>query len=136
VLIPRGRRALATALLQNTHPLGLAPVERDRVAVMYAGRIVERGEVEAIYDLPAHPYTEALLAAIPDLDTPASELRAIPGAPPSPAETPPGCSFAPRCERASEVCVTTRPALTPLRTGAGRYTACHHSEEMLDGALA
>ncbi|MEV0162179.1 ABC transporter ATP-binding protein [Nonomuraea fuscirosea] len=135
-LIDRLRRDLGTAVLLITHDLGVAAEVSDRVAVMYAGRIVERGEVEAIYDLPAHPYTEALLAAIPDLDTPASELRAIPGAPPSPAETPPGCSFAPRCERASEVCVTTRPALTPLRTGAGRYTACHHSEEMLDGALA
>ncbi|MFC7587161.1 oligopeptide/dipeptide ABC transporter ATP-binding protein [Nonomuraea antimicrobica] len=62
-------------------------------------------------------------------------MRAIPGAPPSPADVPPGCSFAPRCDRASEICGHTRPPLTILRTGSDRYAACHHSEEMLDGAL-
>ncbi|TDD50012.1 ABC transporter ATP-binding protein [Nonomuraea terrae] len=135
-LIDRLRRDLGTAVLLITHDLGVAAEVSDRVAVMYAGRIVESGEAGELYDLPAHPYTAALLAAIPDLDAPASELRAIPGAPPSPAQVPPGCSFAPRCDRASEVCRTTRPPLIPLATGSGRYAACHHSEEMLDAALA
>ncbi|MFI7612729.1 ABC transporter ATP-binding protein [Nonomuraea terrae] len=135
-LIDRLRRDLGTAVLLITHDLGVAAEVSDRVAVMYAGRIVESGEAGELYDLPAHPYTAALLAAIPDLDAPASELRAIPGAPPSPAQVPPGCSFAPRCDRASEVCRTTRPPLIPLTTGSGRYAACHHSEEMLDAALA
>ncbi|MER6007794.1 ABC transporter ATP-binding protein [Nonomuraea angiospora] len=133
-LIDRLRRELGTAVLLITHDLGVAAEVSDRVAVMYAGRIVESGEVGELYDLPAHPYTDALLAAIPDLDSPAASLRAIPGAPPSPASVPPGCSFAPRCARASEVCSTTRPELTLLPTGAGRYAACHHSEEMLDAA--
>ncbi|GAA3665898.1 ABC transporter ATP-binding protein [Nonomuraea antimicrobica] len=134
-LIDRLRRELGTAVLLITHDLGVAAEVSDQVAVMYAGRIVERGEVGELYDRPAHPYTAALLAAIPDLDSPASELRAIPGAPPSPADVPPGCSFAPRCDRASEICGHTRPPLTILRTGSDRYAACHHSEEMLDGAL-
>ncbi|MET7335097.1 ABC transporter ATP-binding protein [Nonomuraea sp. NPDC005650] len=133
-LIDRLRRELGTAVLLITHDLGVAAEVGDRVAVMYAGRIVESGEVGELYDLPAHPYTDALLAAIPDLDSPAASLRAIPGTPPSPASVPPGCSFAPRCARASEVCSTTRPALTLLPTGTGRYAACHHSEEMLDAA--
>ncbi|MET9243480.1 ABC transporter ATP-binding protein [Nonomuraea sp. NPDC003709] len=133
-LIDRLRRELGTAVLLITHDLGVAAEVSDRVAVMYAGRIVESGEVGELYDLPAHPYTDALLAAIPDLDSPAASLRAIPGAPPSPASVPPGCSFAPRCARASEVCSTTRPELTLLPTGTGRYAACHHSEEMLDAA--
>ncbi|MFC4008715.1 ABC transporter ATP-binding protein [Nonomuraea purpurea] len=133
-LIDRLRRELGTAVLLITHDLGVAAEVSDRVAVMYAGRIVESGEVGELYDLPAHPYTDALLAAIPDLDSPAESLRAIPGAPPSPATVPPGCSFAPRCARASEVCSTTRPALTLLPTGTGRYAACHHFEEMLDAA--
>ncbi|WP_226900238.1 ABC transporter ATP-binding protein [Nonomuraea phyllanthi] len=133
-LIDRLRRELGTAVLLITHDLGVAAEVSDRVAVMYAGRIVESGEVAELYERPGHPYTEALLAAIPDLDSPASSLRAIPGAPPNPASVPPGCSFAPRCERASELCTTTRPAL--LEIGSGRYAACHHSEEMLDGALA
>ncbi|PZG13500.1 ABC transporter ATP-binding protein [Nonomuraea aridisoli] len=135
-LIDRLRRELGTAVLLITHDLGVAAEVSDRVAVMYAGRIVESGEAGELYDLPAHPYTAALLAAIPDLDAPASELRAIPGAPPSPAQVPPGCSFAPRCDRASELCRTTRPPLVPLTAGSGRYAACHHSEEMLDAALA
>ncbi|MFI9838785.1 ABC transporter ATP-binding protein [Nonomuraea sp. NPDC051941] len=133
-LIDRLRRELGTAVLLITHDLGVAAEVSDRVAVMYAGRIVESGEVGELYDLPAHPYTDALLAAIPDLDSPAASLRAIPGAPPSPASVPPGCSFAPRCARASEVCSTTRPELTLLPAGTGRYAACHHSEEMLDAA--
>ncbi|MFC4120213.1 ABC transporter ATP-binding protein [Nonomuraea zeae] len=135
-LIDRLRRELGTAVLLITHDLGVAAEVSDRIAVMYAGRIVESGEVGELYDRPAHPYTGALLAAIPDLDSPASELRAIPGAPPSPASVPPGCSFAPRCDRATEVCVSTRPALAPKVTGSDRQAACHHSEEMLDGAIA
>ncbi|MGP3930319.1 ABC transporter ATP-binding protein [Nonomuraea sp. KM88] len=133
-LIDRLRRELGTAVLLITHDLGVAAEVSDRVAVMYAGRLVESGQAEELYDLPAHPYTAALLAAVPDLDRPASELRAIPGAPPSPATASPGCSFAPRCDRASDVCASTRPALVPLETGAGRYAACHHAKEMLDGA--
>ncbi|NBE94869.1 ABC transporter ATP-binding protein [Nonomuraea sp. KC401] len=135
-LIDRLRRELGTAVLLITHDLGVAAEVSDQVAVMYAGRIVESGRAEELYDRPAHPYTAALLAAVPDLDRPASELRAIPGAPPSPALTPPGCSFAPRCERASDVCTGNRPVLAPLGTGAGRYAACHHVKEMLDGAPA
>ncbi|MBF8193216.1 ABC transporter ATP-binding protein [Nonomuraea sp. K274] len=135
-LIDRLRRDLGTAVLLITHDLGVAAEVSDRVAVMYAGRIVESGEAGELYDRPGHPYTGALLAAIPDLDSPASELRAIPGAPPSPASVPPGCSFEPRCDRATSVCAGTRPELTLLPTGSGRYAACHHSEEMLDGALA
>ncbi|WP_246080385.1 ABC transporter ATP-binding protein [Nonomuraea mesophila] len=135
-LIDRLRRELGTAVLLITHDLGVAAEVSDRVAVMYAGRIVESGQAEELYDLPAHPYTAALLAAVPDLDRPAAELRAIPGAPPSPALTPPGCSFAPRCERASDVCTGTRPVLAPLGTGTGRYAACHHVKEMLHGAPA
>ncbi|MEV0383942.1 ABC transporter ATP-binding protein [Nonomuraea sp. NPDC050643] len=135
-LIDRLRRELGTAVLLITHDLGVAAEVSDRVAVMYAGRIVESGQAEELYDLPAHPYTGALLAAVPDLESPASELRAIPGAPPSPADVPPGCSFAPRCDRASELCASTRPPLRLLDTGSSRYAACHHSEEMLHGALA
>ena len=132
-LIDRLRRELGTAVLLITHDLGVAAEVSDRIAVMYAGRIVETGEVNELYDGPAHPYTGALLAAIPDLESPATELRAIPGAPPSPAAVPPGCSFAPRCDLASAICVETRPELASPTTGSDRTAACHHSEEMLDG---
>ncbi|SDJ79808.1 ABC transporter ATP-binding protein [Nonomuraea jiangxiensis] len=135
-LIDRLRRELGTAVLLITHDLGVAAEVSDRVAVMYAGRIVESGEVQELYDLPAHPYTAALLAAIPDLERPSSTLRAIPGSPPSPASVPPGCSFAPRCDRATGMCSEARPALRLLDTGTGRRAACHYSEEMLNGALA
>jgi oligopeptide/dipeptide ABC transporter ATP-binding protein len=132
-LIDRLRRELGTAVLLITHDLGVAAEVSDRIAVMYAGRIVETGEVNELYDGPAHPYTGALLAAIPDLESPATELRAIPGAPPSPTAVPPGCSFAPRCDLASAICEETRPELASPTTGSDRTAACHHSEEMLDG---
>ncbi|MFI6497845.1 ABC transporter ATP-binding protein [Nonomuraea typhae] len=131
-LIERLRRELGTAVLLITHDLGVAAEVSDRVAVMYAGRIVETGDVYELFERPAHPYTRALLDAVPDLERPAGELRAIPGQPPSPSSPPPGCAFAPRCDRVTALCTRTRPELTLLDGGSGRAAACHHTEELLD----
>ncbi|MCG5219510.1 ABC transporter ATP-binding protein [Streptosporangium sp. KLBMP 9127] len=131
-LIDRLRRELGTAVLLITHDLGVAAEVADRVAVMYAGRIVETSPVDDLYDRPAHPYTEALLAAIPDLDRPAAELRAIPGAPPGPGAADTGCAFAPRCPRATAVCERTRPELVAVPGSPARTAACHHLQEVLD----
>ncbi|MFI6908199.1 ABC transporter ATP-binding protein [Nonomuraea sp. NPDC050394] len=131
-LIERLRRELGTAVLLITHDLGVAAEVSDRVAVMYAGRIVETGDVYELFERPAHPYTRALLGAIPDLERPASELRAIPGQPPSPSSLPAGCAFAPRCDRVTALCTGTRPELTLLDGGTGRAAACHHTKELLD----
>ena len=91
------RQRHGMAVLFITHNLGVVAQIADRVAVMYAGEIVEQGPVEAIYAAPQHPYTRALFSAIPRMDMPAQQLSAIPGRVPPLDAMPPGCRFAPRC---------------------------------------
>lgn len=103
-------RETGTALLLITHDLGLAARACDRVAVMYGGRIVEQAPVDVLFAQPRHPYTAALLAAMPLLDQDADRpLGAIAGQVPDPAALPPGCAFAPRCSRALAQCQTQDP---------------------------
>ncbi len=92
------------AMIFITHNLGIVAKMCDRVAVMYAGRIVESGPVKEIFNAPAHPYTEALLASIPRLGDPTQRLTAIDGQPPDLAAPPTGCAFHPRCLKAVERC--------------------------------
>jgi len=102
----------------------------DRIAVMYAGRIVEQSEVFALYARPAHPYTEGLLESIPRLDQKGQELAAIGGLPPNLMRIPPGCSFNPRCSYAQDVCrYDPPPALREV--AYHRLAACHFSELLL-----
>jgi len=119
----REARDRGLALVLITHDLGVVAGIADRVAVMYAGRIVECAPVRELFAGPAHPYTAALLASVPRLDTPLSgRLAGIEGQPPRPGGEPPGCSFAPRCLSVVAQCRTVRPALQV--TGA-RSVACH-----------
>ena len=92
------------AIIFITHDFGIVARMCDRVAVMYAGRIVEQSDVEDMFDHPAHPYTEALLQSVPDLDTDVDTLPSIEGQPPSLDALPEGCSFAPRCPHVWERC--------------------------------
>jgi oligopeptide/dipeptide ABC transporter ATP-binding protein len=104
------RDRLGTAILLITHDMGVIAELADDVAVMYAGRIVERGPVEAVFRNPQHPYTEALLGSIPHLGmTQAEPLRIIRGVVPSPLRWPTGCRFAPRCDDAFERCAEYPP---------------------------
>jgi oligopeptide/dipeptide ABC transporter ATP-binding protein len=103
------QREQGLALIFITHNLGIVARMCDRVAVMYAGRFVEAGDVRTIFNAPAHPYTRALLDAIPRLGQGCDRLTAIPGLPPDPAHLPAGCAFAPRCPRAIERCGTEAP---------------------------
>jgi len=108
-----GVRARGVGVLIITHDLGVVAGLADRVAVMYAGRIVETARTDELFFAPQHPYTAALLAAVPRLHGDAqSRLVGIPGDPPPPTARPPGCAFAPRCERAVERCSESRPELT------------------------
>ncbi len=112
------------AMVLITHDLGVVARQADRVAVMYAGRVVESGTVEEVFRAPRHPYTISLFRSIPDIEAPAGTMLApIEGAPPDPARRPPGCAFAPRCfaARAEAGCMTTRPTLTEEAHAA----ACH-----------
>ena len=96
---------LGTAVVLITHDLGVVAGTADRVAVMYAGRIVEEGTTAEVFARPLHPYTRGLLASMPRLDTPAQEsLPAIPGLPPDLGHLPGGCPFHPRCDRAGNRC--------------------------------
>src|SRR5438093_5974590 len=102
------REATGTAILLITHDLGVIAETADRVAVMYAGRIVETGPVRAIFREPQHPYTRALLASIPG-GRPGSRLRAIDGSVPLLGALPPGCAFTPRCPDRFEPCTAAPP---------------------------
>jgi oligopeptide transport system ATP-binding protein len=117
-------RDRGVAILIITHDLGVVATLADRVAVMYAGRIVERAPVQRLLATPAHPYTAALLAAVPRLHGEATRLDSIDGQPPRPGEIVAGCAFAPRCRHAVDLCREQSPA---LRTGPhGGLVACHH----------
>jgi oligopeptide/dipeptide ABC transporter ATP-binding protein len=110
------KRELNLALLLITHDLGVIAETADRVAVMYAGRIVEQGPVREIFNRPLHPYTQGLLASIPG-EQAGSRLRAIEGVVPNLADLPPGCAFAPRCPHRLDVCTTAVPALVEINSG-------------------
>jgi oligopeptide/dipeptide ABC transporter ATP-binding protein len=109
------------------HDLGVVRHVSDRVGVMYLGEIVELGDAEVLYDKPLHPYTEALLSVVPELndtDAPRRERIIISGDVTDPSDRPSGCSFHPRCPAATEICASEKPAFVELRPG--RFVACHH----------
>ena len=99
------------------------------IAVMYLGKIVEQGSAEAIYANPIHPYTVALLDAIPRMGSGRGIHQVLQGEPPNPANPPTGCSFHPRCPMAREQCRTETPLLQEWLPG--RFSACHFAEELI-----
>lgn len=112
-----------TAVILITHNLGVVARHVNRMAVMYAGRIVEQGPAKEVYAHPKHPYTIGLLASVPRLDRPRKErLVPIDGQPPNLILLPPGCSFVPRCAYRMEICSEERPELRPV--GESHFTAC------------
>ena len=125
-LLAREQQRRHMAMILITHDLGVVAGRTDEVAVMYAGRIVERAPTAALFANMRMPYTEALLAAIPKLDSPPhTPLPAIAGRPPDPTQPLPGCSFAPRCKYADDRCLAAKPPLAdPDR--AGSLYACWH----------
>jgi oligopeptide/dipeptide ABC transporter ATP-binding protein len=145
--IQRERRM---GLILITHDLGVVADVADRIALMYAGRVVEEAAVTDLYARPAHPYAEGLLASVPRIDVRGRELTPIKGAPPSLAAIPGGCPFHPRCPRARDRCSSDVPELrlvredesVPDRSGArsgtpssgeGHRSACHYAEEVSSG---
>jgi oligopeptide/dipeptide ABC transporter ATP-binding protein len=120
-LLRQLRDRLHMAILLISHDLGVVAELCDRVAVMYAGRIVEEAPVGPLFRAPRHPYTRGLLASMPRLDWAGGRLPAIPGMVPPPGRRPAGCAFAERCERAQERCRAEAP---PLASGIGHAFAC------------
>ncbi|MFJ6695724.1 ABC transporter ATP-binding protein [Streptomyces sp. NPDC091272] len=137
-LLAELQREYRMGLILITHDLGVVADVADKIAVMYAGRIVETAPVAEIYKRPAHPYTKGLLESIPRLDQKGQELYAIKGLPPNLLKIPSGCAFNPRCPMAQDVCRTDVPALVQVteRDGTelpGRGSACHFWKETIHG---
>jgi oligopeptide transport system ATP-binding protein len=133
-LLERLRSSLGMGILLITHDLGVVTEVADRLAVMYAGRIVEQGTADDVLTHPGHPYTQALLRSVPQASLRGGELLTIPGSPPTPGQVPNGCSFHPRCHLAIDACRDFRPSLDAV--AAGRLAACHRSLELMDGSIA
>jgi len=132
------QREYNMGLILITHDLGVVADVADKIAVMYAGRIVETAPVHELYARPAHPYTKGLLASIPRLDQKGQDLYAIKGLPPNLLHIPGGCAFNPRCPMAQEVCRAEVPPLNAVAEEdgtelVGRGSACHFWKETLHG---
>jgi len=130
-LLAELRREFHMGLILITHDLGVVADVADRIAVMYAGKIVESAPVHDLYKAPAHPYTRGLLDSIPRLDQKGQELYAIKGLPPSLLDIPSGCPFHPRCPMVQDVCRTDVPPLYAVDEERG--SACHFWRECLHG---
>ena len=116
-------RERGTALIWVTHDLSVIAGLADEVCVMYAGKVVERGTVDAVLDAPLHPYTRGLISSVPSRNRRGVPLAQIPGIAPSPLKLPTGCSFRPRCPRADEACLAA-PELT--EQAPRRFARCFH----------
>ncbi|WP_108663534.1 ABC transporter ATP-binding protein [Acuticoccus kandeliae] len=138
-LIRELREKIGMAVMMITHDLGVVAETCDRIVVMYAGKVVERGTVREVFRQPLHPYTKGLLASIPRLPAAGAAARArrgklteLPGFVPSLRNVPPGCRFAPRCPLVVERCTVEEPPL--VEKVPGRLTACFEADRMLEAA--
>jgi peptide/nickel transport system ATP-binding protein len=126
-LLNRLRRELQLSILLITHNLGMVAEIADRIAVMYAGKIVEVGEAEEVFHRPLHPYTHGLIHCVPNIRLDQAELATMGGSPPDLVEPPSGCRFHPRCPQAMEICPRKEPPFAPPRGAAqssSRQVAC------------
>jgi oligopeptide/dipeptide ABC transporter ATP-binding protein len=131
-LLARLRAEMGVSQILVTHDLAVVAQTCERVAVMYAARIVETGTVAEVFGAPRHPYTRALLRSVPDFDDRRAHLESIAGMPPDLVSPPTGCRFHPRCEIAHADCADVDPPLVSL--GAGRGTACRYHGELAQRA--
>jgi oligopeptide/dipeptide ABC transporter ATP-binding protein len=116
------KKDMNTAIMLITHDLGVVAEMAQRIIVMYAGKIVEEGDVRSIFHNPLHPYTEGLLKSIPSIDREKERLHVIEGMVPNPRFMPTGCRFHPRCPYAMDKCRETEPPVTYL--GVNRRVSC------------
>jgi oligopeptide/dipeptide ABC transporter ATP-binding protein len=134
-VLKKAKEETNAATILITHDLGLVAEMADRVIVMYAGKIVEMGDVFTIFSAPRHPYTVGLMNSLPRLTVDEDWLRPIPGQPPSLITPPPGCAFHPRCflSQGRAACREQVPELRPVE-GANHVSACHFADELVGEA--
>lgn len=123
-----------TATILISHDLGVVAELCDSVAIMYAGRILEKADAKSLYADPQHPYTQGLFNSIPDLTKNMTRLNTIPGLPPDPTALPPGCCFAPRCEHASPICSASSPGMVEYKPR--HFVACFKMNGAADALAA
>ncbi|ASR49896.1 peptide ABC transporter ATP-binding protein [Paenibacillus kribbensis] len=111
------QKSEGTSILMITHDLGVVAEMCDRVVIMYAGQVVEETDVKTLFKDPKHPYTQSLLASLPQLNSDQERLASIPGQVPNPLDMPKGCRFAPRCQFAKEICLAEAPELVEVEPG-------------------
>ena len=128
-LIRELQQEMGMSVLLITHDLGVVAETAHKVAVMYAGKVVEYADVETLFGHPRHPYTIGLFRSLPDLAGPGERLVTIPGIVPSANAFPSGCRFRTRCPIATDRCAQAEPPLVPLEAGSEHTVACHHLEE-------
>ncbi len=122
MMLKKLKKELHLTAVFISHDLSVVAETCDRVAVMYAGKIMEESDTVSLYKNPLHPYSKALIGAYPSLKGELKQLKSIPGAPPSLIDPPPGCRFTPRCELAQSICSKEEPAVNTID---GRKVACH-----------
>jgi len=132
-VLKAAQRETQAAIVLITHDLGLIAELADRVVVMYAGRVVELGDVFSIFKSPRHPYTVGLMSSLARLDADKEWLEPIPGQPPSLITPPPGCAFHPRCAQSHgrAICRSDVPELRALGESGDHWSACHFAEELV-----
>ena len=128
------KHKLGTSMILITHDLGIVAEICDKVAIMYAGGVVEYASKEKLYNEPAHPYTKGLFNSIPKLDVDEEWLEEIDGLPPEPTEVIPGCAFSPRCSKCMEICKQKKPGITYLDDD--HYVRCFLYENQAEGGAA
>jgi len=122
------KKTLSSSIILITHDMGLIAEMCDKVAIMYAGKIVEYGDVLSIFDEPAHPYTDALLRSVPGYEEVVERFKVIRGSVPNLINPPKGCRFHPRCEYATEICRKKEPP--GVEVGKGHISFCFHIEKL------
>jgi len=121
------KKKLGMAMILITHDMGVVATVADRISVMYAGRVCETAVTMTIFNKPLHPYTRALLEAVPNIAMKREKLKIIPGAIPNLISPPSGCRFHPRCDFAHSICTSTIPQLVEIEPD--HYVACHRAKE-------
>lgn len=135
-VLRKAQRETGAAVIFITHDLGVIAGVADDIVVMYAGRPVEKADVDSIFDRPSMPYTMGLLGAVPRSDRERnSRLVPIPGSPMNLVNMPKGCPFAPRCPLATDICHTTEPAMEPVPGRPDQFVACHRTQEIVSKGL-